>query len=51
MSEYGYVRVSSTDQNEERQMAAMAKREIPRKMSSGISSRVRILNGRNTKGC
>lgn len=31
MSEYGYVRVSSTDQNEERQMAAMAKREIPEK--------------------
>ncbi|MFQ8953703.1 MAG: recombinase family protein [Oscillospiraceae bacterium] len=29
MSEYGYVRVSSTDQNEERQMAAMVKREIP----------------------
>ncbi len=29
MSEYGYVRVSSTDQNEERQIAAMAKREIP----------------------
>lgn len=31
MSEYGYVRVSSTDQNEERQMAAMTKREIPEK--------------------
>ena len=31
MSEYGYVRVSSTDQNEERQMAAMVKREIPEK--------------------
>ena len=29
MSEYGYVRVSSTDQNEERQIAATAKREIP----------------------
>ena len=31
MSEYGYVRVSSTDQNEERQMAAMVKRERPEK--------------------
>ena len=29
MSEYGYVSVSSTDQNEERQIAATAKREIP----------------------
>lgn len=26
---YGYVRVSSRDQNEDRQMAAMAERGIP----------------------
>lgn len=29
MQIYGYVRVSSADQNEERQLAAMRSREIP----------------------
>ena len=29
MSEYGYVRVSSTDQNEERQLLALAERGVP----------------------
>jgi DNA invertase Pin-like site-specific DNA recombinase len=28
---YGYVRVSSKDQNEARQMAAMAEHQIPQK--------------------
>lgn len=31
MSEYGYVRVSSTDQNEDRQLLAMAERAVPEK--------------------
>lgn len=31
MSEYGYVRVSSTDQNEERQLLALAARGVPEK--------------------
>mgnify|MGYP000851562357 CR=1 FL=1 len=30
MSEYGYVRVSSTDQNEERQLIAMNEKHIPK---------------------
>ena len=29
MTIYGYVRVSSTDQNEDRQMAAMQKKAVP----------------------
>lgn len=28
---YGYIRVSSTDQNEERQLLAMSQRAVPRK--------------------
>jgi len=31
MSEYGYIRVSSTDQNEDRQILAMQKHDIPPK--------------------
>ncbi len=31
MSEYGYIRVSSTDQNEDRQRLAMAERAVPEK--------------------
>ena len=31
MSEYGYVRVSSTDQNEDRQLRAMAERAVPQR--------------------
>ncbi len=31
MSEYGYVRVSSTDQNEDRQLRAMAERVVPQR--------------------
>lgn len=31
MSEYGYIRVSSTDQNEDRQRLAMAQRAVPEK--------------------
>ena len=33
MSEYGYVRVSSTDQNEDRQLIAMQEKAVP---ASGI---------------
>ena len=31
MSEYGYIRVSSTDQNEDRQRLAMKERAVPEK--------------------
>ena len=31
MAEYGYVRVSSVDQNEERQLAALCERRVPAK--------------------
>ena len=31
MKVYGYVRVSSTDQNEDRQLIALRKRKIPEK--------------------
>lgn len=31
MAEYGYVRVSSVDQNEERQLAALCERRVPEK--------------------
>ena len=31
MKTYGYIRVSSTDQNEDRQMLAMAEQHIPEK--------------------
>ena len=31
MKTYGYIRVSSTDQNEDRQMIALAQKGVPRK--------------------
>ena len=31
MKKYGYVRVSGTDQNEDRQMISMAEQDIPEK--------------------
>ena len=44
MEIYGYVRVSSTDQNEDRQMLAL------RKIYTLISYREKILTDRHTKG-
>ena len=40
MSKYAYARVSSRDQNEDRQLAALQKPEIPRR---NISQKIRAL--------
>ena len=49
MNIYGYVRVSSIDQNEDRQIAAL--REVPylKRKSLWISSQERILSDHITK--
>lgn len=47
---YGYIRVSSTDQNEDRQLIAMQKMEVQRKICILTNSRVRTSIGRNTNG-
>ena len=48
---YGYVRVSSRDQNEDRQMIAMKQEGIEGKTSSLISSRERTLTDLHTPEC
>ena len=40
---YGYVRVSSTDQNEDRQMQAMQEKSVLKKTSMWTSNPARIL--------
>lgn len=50
MEIYGYVRVSSTDQNEDRQMLALRKQNIAEKIYTLISYREKILTDRHTKG-
>lgn len=47
--EYGYIRVSSKEQNEARQLDALHKQGIEDKISIWINSRVRILTARNIK--
>ena len=47
---YGYIRVSSKDQNEERQRrVAMAEQRIPPKISTWTSSPARISTVRNIR--
>lgn len=48
---YGYVRVSSTDQNEERQMVALAEAGVPEKniFMDKISSLVKALTDHSIK--
>ena len=46
---YGYVRVSSADQNEERQMAAMRGKNIPKNRVYIDKSRARILTDPSIK--
>lgn len=46
---YGYIRVSSADQNEERQVIAMRKMEVPEKTCISINNRARISTAQNTK--
>ena len=48
-STYGYVRVSTQEQNEARQMDALRKLCIPEKISSWISSPAKILTARSTR--
>ena len=48
---YGYVRVSTKEQNEARQLAAFDVAGIRRKTSIWTSAPVRILTGRSTAGC
>lgn len=51
MKEYGYVRVSSLDQNEERQMVEMRQLELQRKTSIRISSPARTLTAQCIRSC
>ena len=46
---YGYVRVSSTDQNEDRQMIAMSDSNVPNGNVYLTSSRVKILSDRSIR--
>ncbi len=41
---YGYVRVSTREQNEDRQMRALYKIEVPERISTWISSLAKISN-------
>lgn len=49
MRVYGYVRVSSIDQNEDRQMVEMEQRKVSKGTFMSISNRARILNGRSIR--
>ena len=44
---YGYVRVSTREQNEDRQIVALREVDVAEKTSLWISSPVRILTDRN----
>lgn len=46
---YGYVRCSSTDQNEDRQMIALQEASVPEKIFSWISSQERILTAQTIR--
>lgn len=46
---YGYIRISSKDQNEERQLIALRSKGVMDKISSLTRSPVRILTAHNTK--
>lgn len=46
---YGYIRVSSMDQNEERQLIAMREKKYRKKTSILINNREKILNAHNIK--
>lgn len=49
LNTYGYARVSSTDQNAERQLIALLKNNVEEKIFIPISNRAEILKDRNTK--
>ena len=46
---YGYARVSSATQNEDRQMLAMAQMQVPEEIYTWTSRAEKILNGRSTR--
>lgn len=46
---YGYIRVSASDQNESRQLYAMEKMGLNKKIFLLINSREKILNENNTR--
>lgn len=48
---YGYIRVSSYDQNEDRQLIVMEKMQIPGKNLYIDKQSGKILNARNIKNC
>ena len=47
---YGYIRVSSTDQNEGRQLAALAEKTYPAETFTSTASPARISTARSTGG-
>lgn len=49
MEVYGYVRVSSTDQNEDRQLIALREQGVDEKKFLPINNPARILNAQTTR--
>ena len=47
MNIYGYVRVSSTDQNEDRQILAIQEKDVPEKNIFLTSNRAKISSDRS----
>ena len=47
---YGYIRVSSREQNEERQLISLREVQVPEENTFIVSSPARILSGRSTRG-
>ena len=47
---YGYIRVSTREQNEDRQLIALHELDIPEKTFTSTSSQVRTLSVRSTSG-
>ena len=48
---YGYVRVSTRDQNEDRQLVALSELQVPKKIFLSTNNPARILTVRATKSC
>lgn len=51
MKKYAYVRVSTKEQNVDRQLKALEPYDIPKKNIYVIISQEKILKGRNIKKC
>ena len=48
---YGYVRVSTRDQNEDQQLIALRELQVPKKIFLSTNNPARILTVRSTKSC